>query len=158
MRNQSYMRNHYVFKCHQIRSAFTRWLFHSYERKQLLVLSFFFLSKVKHIGMLYWFPPVVQLLYAGFVSYPCWPLCACQHEGLLTSFCAYILINTPTLISLAEVEEIDLSNPAGRTHSRGANNHSDACWQWRMIIYLFYSKIKQLTRTIAFLIWHPLHI
>lgn len=42
------------------------------------------------------FPPlVVQLLYTGSVSFPCWPLRACQGECLLTSQCACIWINKP---------------------------------------------------------------
>lgn len=88
--------------------------------------------------------PMVQLLYAGFVSCPFWPLCTCQCEGLLTSLCACILINKPkampALISVAEAEDIDLSNPELIIIVMPAG--SEECYY--VVLYLLYCKIKQL--------------
>lgn len=109
-------------------------------------LSSNYIMKVKHIGMFYWSPLVVQLLYAGFVSYPCWPLCGCQCECLLTSLCACILIDKPkalpALISQCrqQREDIDLSNPIRRAHSERADY---CCRQWRMLLYHYITVITQ---------------
>lgn len=45
--------------------------------------------------MLYRSPPRGPITVCWFVSHPCWPLCACQSERLLTSLCACILIDKP---------------------------------------------------------------
>lgn len=59
----------------------------------------------------------------------------------------------PALISVAEAEDIDLSNPELIIIVMPAG--SEECYY--VVLYLLYSKIKQLIWTVTLLIWHRLH-
>lgn len=108
---------------------------------------------VKHIGMWYWSPLVVQLLYAGSVSYPCWPL----SEWML----ADVTVHVYWSISQRQCRHPFPS--AGRTgrhwsvksHSERADN---GCRQWGMLLYGYIIVITQNKATsltyLLLLIWH----